>query len=358
MLLYSRTVTEPPRQIVQNGKCTFGTFAGYTEMLDIRNVNAPFSGVPFPRFITNFRIKSSLLYMFNIGPYIGLVEFFDQKIFGYAEVLFWNKENGRKYAYRSFMGPRRRFIPHNMIAGYCSSFRKKRYIRISWDHERDRISLIFNMSGDSARPSANAAFLANYSNPNACEMTAVVPAPTKSRCNASYACTAAMHGSLSLDKTKRTEAMPMKKTDGSMLLNINRSYYNFVSACEIVLATGTVDGRHVSWKIVMQQEESVDIENVNENFLFVDGHCTPLPPVVITHSFGLHEKWVIQDTENMVDLTFMPKSDHFRDNSFFVARTQVHTIFGTFEGVLKTKDNESVVLHNFEGIVRKQMLRL
>lgn len=356
--MYSRPVTEPPKHIVQNGKCVFGTFAGFPQRLDIRNVHAPFGGIPFPYFLSNVRIKSSLLFMFNIGQYIGTVDFFDQKIFGYAEVTFWNKETKRKYAYRSFMGPRRRFIPHNLVAGYTASFRKKRYIRISWDHERDRLSLIFNMNGDSVRPSANAAFLGHYKNPNTCEMTAVVPAPTKSRCNASYACAAEIHGALTLDKTKRSDAVPMEKTDGHSLLNINRSYYNFSSACEFCLAAGKIGDKHVSFKIVMQAEESVDIEDINENLLFVDGQCTPLPPVVITHSFGLAENWVIQDTENMIDLTFTPSSDHFRNNSFFVARTQVHTILGKFEGALKTQDNEPIVLHNFEGIVRKQMLRL
>lgn len=356
--LYSRPVTEPPERIIQHGVCMFGTFAGFPQRLDIRNMHAPFGGIPFPYVLTNIRIRSSLLFTFSIGSYIGTVEFFDQKIFGYAEVLFWNKETGRKYAYRSFMGPRRRFIPHSLVAGYCATFRKKRYIRVSWDHNRDRLSLIFNMQGDSARPAANAAFLAHFRGPNTCEMTAVVPSPTRSRCNATYTCAAAIHGALSLEKNKHGEAVPMEKTDGDALLNINRSYYNFISACEICLATGTVGGRHVSFKIVMQAEESVDSDTINENLLFVDGHGTPLPPVVITHSFGLAENWVIQDTENMVDLTFTPCSDHFRDNSFFVARTQVHTILGKFEGVLKTKDNEPVVLHNFEGIVRKQMLRL
>ena len=356
--MYSRPVTEPPEQIVHNGKCVFGTFAGFPNRLDIRNVRSPFGGIPFPHLLTNIRIKSSLLFMFNIGQYMGTVEFFDQKIFGYAEVIFWNKETNRKYSYRSFMGPRRRFIPHSLNSGYTASFRKKRYIRISWDHERDRLSLIFNVSGDSVRPAANAAFLANFRSPNTCEMTAVVPAPTRSRCNASYACAAEIHGALTLDKTKRSDAVPMEKTDGNTLLNINRSYYNFMSACEFCLAAGKIGDKHVSFKIVMQAEESVDIENINENFLFVDGHCTPLPPVVITHSFGVMKNWIIQDTENMVDLTFTPSSDHFRDNSFFVARTQVHTICGTFEGVLKTQDNEDIVLHNFEGIVRKQMLRL
>ena len=357
-MVYSRPVTEPPERIVQNGTCAFGTFAGFPQQLDIRNVRAPFGGIPFPHLLTNIRIKSSLLFMFNIGSYIGTVEFFDQKVFGYAEVLFWNTETNRKHAYRSFMGPRRRFIPHELTTGYCATFHKRRFIRVSWDHLRDRFSLIFNMTGDSARPSASAAFLARYHSPNTCEMTAVVPAPTKSRCNTSYICAMTINGALSLEKNKHSDAVPMEKTDGDAILNINRTYYNFVSACEFCFATGTVGERHVSFKIVMQAEEPVDTETINENFLFVDGACTPLPPVVITHPFGIAQNWVIQDTENMVDLTFTPVSDHFRDNSFFVARTQVHTILGRFEGVLKTKDSEPVVLHNFAGIVRKQMLRL
>ena len=99
--------------------------------------------------------------MFNIGSYIGTVDFFDHKVFGFADVVFWNKETGRRFAYRSFMGPRRRFIPHNMEIGFCASFNKKRYIRVGWDHHRDRLSMIFNLKGDSSRPSAQAAFVSH-----------------------------------------------------------------------------------------------------------------------------------------------------------------------------------------------------
>lgn len=356
--MYSREFAASPDKIVHNGKINFGAFEGCPKKLDIRGVQAPFTGIPLPTLITNLRIQSSLMFLFNIGPYIGTVDFFDHKIFGFADVVFWNKETGRKFSYRSFMGPRRRFIPHNMKNGFCASFNRRRYIRISWDHDRDRLSMIFNLRGDSSRPDANAAFLAHYSNPNNSELFSVIPAPSKRRCSATYLTTPFIHGSLSLGKTKLSEAATMEDMDGSALLSINRSYYNFHSTSECVATAGVSEGKKFSFQIFTTQENAVDSENLNRNVLCVDGKTTLLPPVTITHPFGINKKWVIQDFENMVDLTFVPASDVYRDVSFFVVRTQLRTIYGTFEGVIKTKDGDSIVLHNFEGVAKNQLLRL
>nr|MBP3283864.1 DUF2804 family protein [Treponema sp.] len=79
--------------------------------------------------------------------------------------------------------------------------------------------------------------------------------------------------------------------------------------------------------------------------------------VQITHSWGLGKNWVIQDFENMVDLTFTPISSQVHDFSLMIVHETTTTIYGTFEGVLKTKDNEDIVLHNFEGLVRKESRR-
>ncbi|WP_294428212.1 DUF2804 family protein [uncultured Treponema sp.] len=356
--MYTREIKTPPEKIVHSGRIEFGTFSGLLPRLDIRGVRTPFAGFPFPTVITNFRIQSSLMFMFNIGSFIGTVDFFDHKVFGFADVVFWNKENGRRFAYRSFMGPRRRFIPHNMKIGFCASFNKKRYIRVSWDHQRDRLSMIFNLKGDSSRPSAQAAFIAKYSDSAMCEMAVVVPAPSKRRCSASYIATPQIHGSISLEKTKLSEEVNQADFDGHALLCITRAYHNLHTLAEFVIGAGEINGKKVSFQIFTTQENAVDSENINENILCVDGECTPLPPVTITHPFGLSRKWVIQDFENMVDLTFMPSSDNRRDVSFLVMKSQLRTIFGTFEGVIKTKDGEDIVLHNFEGIAKKQFLRL
>ncbi len=356
--MYTREIKTPPEKIIHSGKIEFGTFKGLLKRLDIRGVRTPFAGFPFPTVITNFRIQSSISFLFNIGQFIGTVDFFDHKVFGFADVVFWNKENGRKFAYRSFMGPRRRFIPHNMNTGFCASFNKKRYIRISWDHSRDRLSMLFNLRGDSSRPQAQAAFVARYSEAPMCEMATVVPYPSKRRCSASYIATPKIHGTISLGKTKLSDELLQEDLDGTALLRINRAYYNFHSISEFVLAAGELNGKKFSFSLFTTQENAVDSDNINGNILCVDGECTPLPPVTITHPFGISKKWVIQDFENMVDLTFTPSSDNRRDVSFFVMKSQLRTIFGTFEGVLKTKDGEDIVLHSFEGIAKNQLLRL
>lgn len=356
--MYTRNLQAAPEKIVHGGKINFGTFEGCPKKLDIRGVKGPFTGVPLPTFITNLRIQSSLMFFFNIGNYIGTVDFFDHKIFGFADVSFWNKENGRKFSYRSFMGPRRRFIPHNMQNGFCASFNRRRYIRLSWDHKRDRFSMIFNLKGDSTRPTVNAAFIAHFSNPNMKELLSVVPFPSKKRCSANYFSVSQIHGSLSLEKTAKSEAVPMEDKDGSAIFCVNRAYYNFHTESEFVVGAGETNGKKFSFQIFTSQENAVDSENLNGNVLCVDGRETLLPPVKITHPFGIGKKWIIQDFENMVDLTFTPNSDVHRDVSFLILRSQLNTIYGTFEGIIKTKDGEDIVLHNFEGIAKNQILRM
>ena len=94
--MYSRTVSESPESIVADGTAQFGTFSNPPQKLDIKGIKAPFGGIPIPAFLTNFRIKSRLAYMFSIGDYIGMVEFFDDKLFGLAEVIFWYRSAGKK----------------------------------------------------------------------------------------------------------------------------------------------------------------------------------------------------------------------------------------------------------------------
>lgn len=348
----------PPERLIQNRKPQFGTFKGCPKKLDIRGLATPFGGIPLPRFISNLRIKSTLAFVFSLGRYFGVVDFFDGKIFGYAEVTLWSKENGRKYSYRSIMGPRRRFIPHNVEAGFCASFRKSRYIRASWDHKHDKFSMIFNLKGDSVRPQINAAFVAKYSDTSLCEITSVMPAPTKQRCTASYMANFKIHGSISIGKSKTSEASNMNDADGYATFRVNRAYYNFYTITEGLTSSGQVDGHDVAIFLAGLENDATEGEKYNENILIVDGQPTPLPPVKITHPFGYAKNWIIQDTENMVDLTFKPTSDNFRDMTLFIIHTQEHSVFGTFEGTVKTKDGKDIDLQDFCGLARNQMLRL
>lgn len=358
--MYTREILEMPGKFIKHGKPVFGTFSGSPEKIDIRGVYRPFAKLPIPTFLTNFRIKSDVVFTFQIGNYYGTVEFFDGKLFGFAEVVFWDKSSNQKYSYRSFMGPKRRYIPHKMREGFCASSKKSRYIRISWDRQKDKFSVIFNLQGDMFRPSVQGALLANYSDVFFSEITNCAPAYSTSRCSLSYNISVPVNGSISIGETKYSPAMQMQKADGMGNFWINRMYYNYMTEFETISGTGTIGKNKISFRISMKQSE-FDADNYNDNVLFVDSEVTPLPSVVITHPMGVagyENKWVIQDLENMIDLNFTPVDENLRSIQAFFVKAEYKTVFGTLEGVLKTKNGEDIKLDGFPCIGKIQMLRL
>lgn len=358
--MYTRQVKEPPEALIKDGKPVFGTFSGHPERLDIRGIKEPFGilPIPLPKFITNFRIKSRLSFFFDIGEYVGCIDFFDAKIVGFADVCFWNKTTKQRFTYQSLMGPRRRFVPHELEApAALVSYKKTRYIRISWDHKKDKFSVIFNLRGDNVRPSATAALIAHYSNANTAELTAVIPAPTLRRCSAINLISLPVHGTLTLIP-QSTAPKTMPDADGISMFDMSRTYFRFRTRGEFLTGIGMYNGKPISFRLSASSQDAVDPDSYNSNVLFYDGKATPLPPVTITHPFGTMNNWNIQDTENMVDLTFTPIAENLHMISIFVLRTQYDTIYGTFEGALLTASGEKISLKGISGLAKKYVIRL
>ena len=352
--MYCRKVSAPPKKLIKNGRPLFGTYIGVPSHLDIKGVKTPFGVIPLPPILTNIAIRSQLILDFTAGDFIGQVALFDSKIFGYVEVIYWNKKTNIKYAYRTFTGPRKRLIPNNLTKGIAVSFKKSRYLRISWDRAKNRFSILFNLKGDVLRPTTKARFSGITEKPN--DYISVMPAPTSRRCSATWLCNFPIHGSIST--IKGSESNYMEPTDGSAILSINRSYYKLHAKFNSLTATGNVDGHKIIFWLATSSFDANDTNACNSNALFVDNEITPLPQVFVTHAFGVNKTWNIQDTENMVDLTFTPVSDNLRKMNTLVFRTVYHTIFGTFDGTLLDKNGESIPVRGLHGIVQSTMLRL
>lgn len=354
--MYSRKVTEPPAQLIHNGRPVFGTFNDVPRLLDIRGVVKPFGVLPLPTFITDLRIRSTLLFVFNMDDYIGTVDFLDARLFGHAELVLWDKKDNRKLAYRSILGPRRVLIPKNTSEGVCISFNKRRYMRIKWDISQKCLSLILNLKGDSVRPNVYAALSADLNDKSGC-VSSVLPAQIMRRCRAMWIRTAPFSGSITLKEANQS-VVTKHDEKGFGFFEIKRAYYKLRTKKISAISSGKIGERQISFTLTSSSLKAVDEDSYNENVLFCDEQLTPLPPVKITYPFGIKGKWIIQDTENMVDLSFTPISCHSRILSILILRTQKHTIYGTFDGVIQTKDGEHITIKDFPGIVRKQLMRL
>ena len=358
VVLYTRKIEGCPQALVLHGKSVFGTFSGHPQRLDIRGIERPYAtSVPLPTVISNLRIKSRLSFFFSIGDYTGCIDFFDAKIFGFAEASFWNTVTKQRFVYRSLMGPRRRFVPHRLDTAMTTSYSKRRYIRIGWDRKHDKLSVIFNLHGNSVRPGANAALLAKFSSPEFGELTSVLPSPTFRRCAANYYASMPLHGAVTI-APRHQPKKTMADTEGSAFLDINRTYMKFRSHGEFLTGLGVIDGKQIAFRISAGSQEAVEKDSFNGNVLFYGGKVTPLPPAVITHPYGITNKWIIQDTENMIDLEFTPVSDSPNVISVLVLRSEYHTIYGTFEGTLMTADGQKISFRSLKGLSKKYLIRL
>ena len=356
--MYSRKISEVPESIISDGEAAFGTYMSVPKKLDIRGMKNPFVTVPLPSFFTNFRIKSRLAYMFRLGDYIGIIEFFDDKVFGFAELIFWNTKTGKRFSYPTLMFFRRRFVPTKTDSAVCTTHQKAHQIRIWWSRKYKRATVSFDIKKRSGKPRVFGNFVSSFGDNNHSEMLAVMPHPNARRCSASGVSILKIKGSISLVQDKKNETEQMQTTDGLAVMVLNRTYHRYHSKSEMMCAIGEHEGKTIQFRFTSTSSEANDTDEYNENVFSVNGIITPMPAVCITHPFGIRKEWIIQDTESMIDLTFTPVSVARRILNIFIMRSHYNTIYGTFDGVLVDGSGNKYSLKKFPGIVKKHTLRV
>lgn len=350
--MYLREFKQPPVSIIENGKAHFGTYNDVSPKIDIRGMRAPYAGIPVPSFLSNLRIKSRLNYVFLLDKYIGIVSFFDFKAFGLSEVILWNKDTNKKNAYHATMPTRRRFVPINSDRGLCTCYKRSRRIKISWGKNNKRYTVDFKLKGDSVRPTI-VGELSSQTPDNIHKNTMFVsPSPASSRCSATWISPMNIKGKITINQQHQDNSK------GLAMMMLNRTYYKTHSHSEMAYGLGYIQDKKILFNIKTSNLDAADSDNYNENILYVDGKPTALPPVYITHPFGINNKWIIQDTESMIDLSFEPLSTDNRTLNIIALRTQYSTLYGNFEGVLLTESGEKITLKNFSGIIYTSLLRI
>lgn len=359
--MYTRKVTDFPGSLIKARRPVFGTFKGHPARLDIRGIYKPYGIIPLPVSVTNLCIRSRLLFSFNAGDYMGRVNFIDTKIVGYTEVILWNTKSNLRFAYRSLTPFRKRFVPHDLGDAVTSNYIKRRYTRVGWDKEQNRLYVLIRLKGDASRPSVRAWFTADYGGGDFAELTCSRPYPTMRRVHAAYSCAADVYGGVSLT-FKDGETFTQDNMNGVYTFNISRSYLQFHSYGDTVLLLGSCNDATLAVKLSSDPREAVDSDTYNSNVAFYKGKATPLPPVVISHYTGIEKQWVIQDTESMVDLTFTPVSVSANNINTFIIRSLYSTIYGTIDGfvVVNTPDGgtEKLTLKAFPALSENYLIRL
>lgn len=350
--MYARLFSAPPEHIVEKGRAKFGTYKGVSPKTEIRGMYAPYAGIPLPSIISNLRIKSRLNFIFSLDKFCGFVEFFDFKIIGLAELILWNKESAKKYVYHFIMPPRRRFIPTATNRGICATYSDRRFIKVSWGRNHLHHAMTFKVHGDSARPTIEGYIYSQKEDDIHSDFMFINPSPTSSRCSATWFAAMNAKGHITIDGDEADDS------EGLCCMSLNRTYYKFHSRSTFAWGIGTCEGKKIIFQIKNTELDAADADNYNDNILVIDGEETALPSVLMTYPFGTDKKWIIQDTESMVDLSFTPAAVNHHRLNLIALRAENDVIYGNFEGVLMNSKGEKIQLKNFSGIITKGLLRL
>lgn len=352
--MYSQPIGPAPEKIVQDGKPVFGTFDSLPKKLDIKGIPSPFGGIPMPSFLSRLRIRARAIYVFSFGEYLGTIDFFDGKLLNMAEFSLWNTKCGTKHIYRNFLGARRKLVPTKLEKGQILSPSPVRHIRLSWNHPENRFSAAVNVRGFRHRPEINLSATGNFNDALANEIISVKPAPTKRRPSATWYASIPVKGTLEIKGNEKIK----KTSSGAGLLFVNRSYYNFITHGENITAAGILGDRQITLRLSTTSLDAANTEKYNDNALFADGKCTKLPPVTITHPFGIAKDWIIQDYKSMVDLTFVPQTSSSRKADFIIVKGSYDTIFGFLNGTLLDAEGNKISVKDFPAVAKRSRIRL
>ncbi len=351
--IYTRKITKVPDSPVHNGKANFGSFYGCFKNFKIKGLLRPFGDLAIPRFLTNTRVSGAMRFLFCDEKVIGEISFFSCFFFSFMETTFWLRDTNQKYAYRQYLPPGFIHLPKHIKYSVTACRKRRRYARIFSRFSHGKLHADLDFLARGTRPSCEARFDLDITGKNALDYAAVVPYFVSRRCLALYLQTGALKGWLSF--SYKPDILLNKETSVG-LFEIRKTYTGLKTKRVIVHGIGRLDGKMLTFGL--STSIAPDSYQHNENILLYEGKRTPLPPVTMTRPFGLMGKWIIQDTEGMVDLVFYPISQNYKKVNAIIFRTEYSTIYGTFEGMIKNCDGKEIKLKEFPGLIKKYNIRM
>ncbi|MGP1445067.1 DUF2804 family protein [Treponema sp.] len=352
-ILYTRPITPAPRCPVENSVPLFGSYSGMFHTFDIKGLKKPFGNLPIPSFITDTRITDTIRLLFCDDTIIGEIAFFYGGYFSLMETTLWNRQTNRQLAYRQFLPIGFVHLPKYLAYSVAACRVSGRYVRLFSRLSKGMLYADFDFLASNDRPSCEGRLAFHAEDPQCTDYSAVIPSFVNRRCQAVYFRSFTVHGWVSFG---HHQDIQLERNRAVGFIDFRKTYTTLHTKRAVVIGMGYIDGVQVCFHL--SKSIAPDSYTYNDNILFYGGKRIPLPPVRITYPFGSSDKWVVQDTENMVDLTFTPNMLLQRNLNILICRRDYKTIYGTFEGSFLIEDDHFLKLKGFPGIAKKVRMRM
>jgi len=349
--MYTREILPPIASPIKDGNPVLGTWNKAFEKVDLHEIRKPY-GVPCPRFLKGYRIKEWQAFNANNEFFTMEALFCNLKLFRMAQVILYDKENEKKYIFRKIKPGAGWYLPVSLANSSVDSHMPRFFFRIHNWLDADTIKLDINITATRKKPALTVHLAYNIRSQNIVPMV-VSLGFSKQRIMYAYKALAPVAG----DMVFAGRHISLTQENCSGVFCDYKGFFPYRMNA-IICSAVDFNEENKRFGFHIAENQTREKNKNNENALWVDGKLTPLPPVLITMPNGPESKWVIQDVEGMVDLTFTPKDQSKSGSRLFFTRIDFDIVLGHYNGMLINSEGEQIQIKNLFGIGEKLYLRV
>jgi hypothetical protein len=348
--LKNRGFEPAPDAIIEGGAFALGRYGTPFRRVNMLDVARPFH-YPIPRPIKNWRLKEWQVYAFGDRRWCFFASLFNAKVCSLALFIAYDHERDKRYLIRRFL-PGGIFRFPESFSGSDVYYRGARtLIESACDYDSGVIQLTVVRGARSLPHRFSGRFRFNCGAKVAAPSVVCLPL-SLNRALYSTKILMPMEGEFSVGG----ESHYFEGSSSMGLFDDHKGYYPYQMLLDWVAGFGVdAKGRRIGFNLTDNQVR--DQARYNENCLWINNKVWPLPPIKVTRPQGPTGEWVIQDTEGMVDLIFVPELANDIRFNLGIVEADYNGPLGSFRGFISNGEGEKIQAELLYGVGEKHYLR-
>ncbi len=339
-----------PETVVDKGAFAFGRYGTPFRRANMLDVSHPFH-YPVPRLLKNWRLKEWQAYQFGDKRWFFFATLYNAKTCSLVLFLAYDRERKKRYLIRRFL-PGSIFRFSESLSGSHVYYRGARtLLESACDYDSGSMQLTVVRGSRSAghRFSGRFRFACG---PKVASPNVVCLPLGLNRAMYSTKILMPMEGEFSVGG----ESHRFEGPSSMGIIDDHKGYYPYQLRYDWVTGFGAdAKGRRVGFNLTDNQVR--DQSRFNENCLWINNKIWPLPPVKVTRPQGSAGDWIIQDTEGMVDLVFVPELANDLRFNLGIIESDYNGPLGGFRGFISNGEGDKIPAELFYGVGEKEYLR-
>lgn len=348
--MYNRPITSAPEQLVLNGQYQLGCFNSPVRSANLIDYPSPYK-IPLPRFLQSLQLREWQAFQILGENHFIMIAIYNAKKISLVQFIVYDITTNQKVKYEKKVLAWSLSVPDSLY-GTTASYRSNNFtIVATHDLENNGLKIKADIKGFGQLPELHAEFEAVHDVAKYKPMVVCNPF-SEGRVMYSHKCLMPVRGSVRIGD----KHILFKDGKSQLIIDDHKGYYPYPTVYDWVTGLGFDEsGKRVGFNLTNNQV--INQEVYNENCLWWNGELHPLPPVKVFRPEGYKGIWNVRDDYDMIHLDFKPVIHTSVNINALVLRSKYQGPYGFFNGFLRKKDGEKVLINNLFGMGEDFYLR-